>query len=346
MLIRPSLYEGSVRVGGPNYLFYSLSFMAHISEEHHLGDSPVVSSLFNQPADRVMVDYGDHPGAGDWRTFSKEGMATLWHSTRSWANQLKGVAKPWLCWHVSARWCLLQQRVIQEFGWVPIVSGDPRYGEPAVLPGSLSINFNEFFQYPMMLPLFPLEFAFKFTARLAFMHSDLLCRMQVMEDSVRMFEKLVDGEMAAPYLIPGRRHLLNFKRHRYWDLLTCTTRGASESQFKLGAGWWKHFADHPNCPGERERRRRSAYYYDFGSGVAFWKRKLGGTVIDLRLKPIEEGHCTSIGKSDYKYVGTVRSRLLNQELDLNYSLEDVAARLGLRRHLAFIDDFLNDTRAS
>ena len=299
-----------------------------------------------QAAESPPADYGSHPGTGDWKTFPADGLETIHLSASHWAEKLRGVDKPWLCWHVNRRWCLLQQRVIQEFGWTPVVGGDPRFGEPILLPGSVYVDFNELFRYPIMLPLFPLEFVFLFADRLAFMHSDLLCRLRVMEGVVHVFEGLRDGEMAAPYTTGGRRYLLQRKRHVYWDLMTCTTRGASESQFRFGSGWWKHFAYHPNCPDDRERGRRAGYYYDFGAGIAFWKRKCGGAVIDLELKPLKEGHCTAIGNKDYKYIGTVRNRALDREIDLNYPLGEVATRFGLEKYLDEVDEYLNDSGMS
>jgi len=73
----------------------------------------------------------------------------------------------------------------------------------------------------------------------------------------RTFERLRDGEMAAVVDRGGLRHFFNFKRHRYWELVSCTTQGASRDQFDRGSGWWRHIECHPSCtdPAERARRR-------------------------------------------------------------------------------------------
>jgi hypothetical protein len=296
------------------------------------------------PRETNEEDYSGHPGLGNWRTFPTEHLELVRQSAAKWSELLEGVSKPWLCWNVNRRWCALQQRIIQEFGWTPVVGGDPRFGTPIVIPGSISINFNESLNYSMMLPLFPLEFAYLFTKKLAFMHSDLFCRMQVMEKAVRVFDRLDDGEMAAPYSIPGRRNIFNVKLHRYWDLITCTTRGASRDQFEQGAGWWRHFSEHPNCPNAKERKRRASYYYDFGSGIAYWRRHLGGRMSTLRISALEEGHCSSIGHPQYTFIGTRQKRSLDQELDANYSLDEVARRLGLLSYLTEVDTMIEETR--
>jgi hypothetical protein len=167
-----------------------------------------------------------------------------------------------------------------------------------------------------------------------------------MEQVIRAFDALADGDMAAPYLIPGRRYLLSYRTHRYWDLMTCTTRGASQSQYQLGAGWCRNFAYHPNCPDERERMKRRAYYYDFGTGIAYWERKLGGTVTKIQLGPLQEGHCISIGKKGYKFSGTVKNRNCQQDLDLNYSLDMTAVRLGVKKYLDEVDQFSQDVTSA
>ena len=86
-----------------------------------------------------------------------------------------------------------------------------------------------------------------------------------------------------------------------------------------------------NCtdPAERDWRARHVFY-DFGCGIMYWKRKYGGTVKSIPEKLVKEGHCTSINVKDYKRVGPEGPmRNLGVEIDMNYSIEDVAARLGI-----------------
>jgi hypothetical protein len=87
--------------------------------------------------------------------------------------------------------------------------------------------------------------------------------------------------------------------------------------------------DHPQCKDENERRRRTRYYYDSGVGIMYWKRRYGGKVIDIPEKLVEVGHCTSINRKNYRPVNLGGQRHLGAEIDLNYDIEEVAARLGI-----------------
>ena len=268
-------------------------------------------------------------GKGNWENFSIP-LEAIYQAAAEWRTALDGVAKPWLCWHVSDRWCTLQQRLIEYVGWTPVIGYDPRMGPPkTVLPGSVVIDFNEHFGLPVMWPHFPTEFAFLFTERLAFWHADLLCRLPVMDKLKQIFEALPDGAAAAVPDYGGRRNLLRFKHHRYWELVGCTTRGASQSQFDHGTGWWRHISHHPNVPDERERKRRETYYYDSGIGIMYWKRRFGGKMVDIPEKLVGEGHCTSINRANYKQVQPGGARNLGAEIDMNFDIEEVAKQLGI-----------------
>jgi len=274
-------------------------------------------------------------GKGNWACFDLP-LERIWEAAAEWCQALKGVRRAWLCWAVSDRWCVLQQRLIQEVGWTPVVGFDPRGGQPTCLPGSIAIDFNAHFKFDIMYMHFPLEFAFLFAERLGFWHSDLLCSLDNMRYLRDLFESLPDGALAAVPEKGGRRNFFNFSRHRYWELVGCTTRGASESQFRHGSGWWRHIHCHPSCTDSRERRRRSRYYYDHGTGIMYWKRHYGGKVVDIPLEKVVAGHCTSINKTNYKRVspgpdGGRSGGLQNlvTELDLNYDLSEVAKKLGI-----------------
>lgn len=266
-------------------------------------------------------------GKGNWAGFDVP-LEKVFEAAAEWREALAGVARPWLCWNVSDRWCRLQQRLIQEVGWTPVIGFDPRCGAPAtVLPGSIVIDFNKHFGFDVMWPHFPLEFAFLYSERLAFWHADLLVRMETMRKLAAMFESLPDGSMAAVIDRGGRRNLLNWRTHRYWELVGCTTQGASRSQFEHGSGWWRYILHHPNCPDEKDRKRREKYYYDSGIGIMYWKRYYGGRVVSIPESLVAEGHCTSINKKDYKVVAPGKARVLSAELDMNFDLREVASRL-------------------
>lgn len=268
-------------------------------------------------------------GKGNWAGFNIP-LEKVFLAAEEWKQALAGVSHPWLCWNVSDRWCKLQQRLIQEVGWTPVIGFDPRCGPPkTVLPGSVVIDFNAHFGLEVMWPHFPMEFSFLYADRLAFWHADLICRLEVMRYLKRTFEALPEGALAAVPDYGGRRNLLKFRQHRYWELAGCTTRGASKSQFETGTGWWRYFRLHPNCKDERELARREPYYWDSGVGIMYWKRTYGGKVVDIPAKMVEEGHCTSINKKDYRQVQPGGPRNLTAEIDLNYDIEAVAAKLGI-----------------
>jgi hypothetical protein len=113
----------------------------------------------------------------------------------------------------------------------------------------------------------------------------------------------------------------------------CTTRSASESQFEHGSGWWRHINFHPQCTDETERRRRDRYYYDSGVGIMYWKRRYGGQVIDIPEKLVAEGHCTSINRKNYRQLNPGGPRNLGAEIDLNFDIEEIAAKLNITRLL-------------
>ena len=260
---------------------------------------------------------------------------SVFPAAKLWKKHLAGVEKPWLCWNVSGRWCYLQQKLVQSVGWTPVVGFDPRSGPPPLAEGSILIDFNQTLGLPLLWPHFPLEFAFLFTDRLAFWHADLLCRMPVMERLARQFESLRDGQLAAVLDRGGRRNWLNFKTHRYWELCGCTTRSASENQFYNGTGWWRHFALHPKCVLEEERKRRSTYHWDSGVGIRYWQQNYNGRIVPIDVRLINEGHCSEIGTRNYKALPNheAPTRNLGAELDLNFSIEEVASRLGIAQLL-------------
>lgn len=267
-------------------------------------------------------------GKGNWSGFDIP-MEKVHEAAAEWRTALDGVSRPWLCWNVSDRWCKLQQRLIQEVGWTPVIGFDPRSGPPTVLPGSILIDFNRHFGLGVMWPHFPLEFAFLYADRLAFWHADLLCRLSVMHELKSTFESLPDGAVAAVPDHGGRRNFFKFRQHRYWELVGCTTKSASESQFNHGCGWWRHINKHPQCTDQKERQRRDRYYYDSGVGIMYWKRHYGGQVIDIPNKLVDEGHCTSINRKNYQQVNPGGARNLGKEIDLNFDIEEVAAKLGI-----------------
>jgi len=286
----------------------------------------------------TMEEHAINPknGTGDWKNF-KIPLERIFEAGAEWKRQVAGVEKPWLCWNVSPRWNQLQQRLVKYVGWTPVVGFDPRLGPPPVEPGSVLIDFNANFGLPLMYLHFPLEFIFLWTDRLAFWHADLLCRLPVMEKLAKSFESLEDGQTTAVLERGGRRNYLNFRRHRFWELCGCTTRAASENQFYNGCGWWRNYVIHPKCTLSSERRRRQRLYYDHGAGIMCWKKRYHGSVLPISLNLVKEGHCSEIMcPKTYQQAPNHGTDLRNLtiELDANYAIDEVAARLGIAHLLS------------
>jgi hypothetical protein len=269
-------------------------------------------------------------GTGNWKAYTLP-LDRIYDAAAQWKLRLEGVERPWLCWNVSHPWSVLQQKMVRKVGWTPVVGFDPRVGMPPLEPGAIGIDFNADFQFPVMWPHFPLEFAFLFAPRLAFWHADLLVRLPLLEELAAQFSALAPGTMAAVLDKGGLRNSLNFKTHRFWELIGCTTAEASADQFRRGAGWWRNFQLHPSCTDPAERTRRSAYSYDSGVGILYWRNVYKGTITDVGIRRVKERHCSEIGAA--KYIPgpnhTNPGRNLSSELEQNYSLDEVAQRMGL-----------------
>lgn len=295
-------------------------------------DSPLPDTLSpnTRPGDSRLL----RASLGDWKAWFLP-LDTVFAATAHWERQLRGIDRPWLCWNVDPAWCVVQQKQVLSVGWTPVVGFDPRVGPPPILPGAILIDFNRHFGLPALYPHVPLEFAFRFTDRLAFWHSDLIVRRSKLGRLADLFAGLGDGEMAAVAERGGLRHRLNPRRHRYWELIGCTTRAASRSQFELGCGWWMHFHAHPNVPSERERRIRRRHYWDHGTGVMYWRRLTGAHVHEILESLVQEGHCSQIKNPRYRRL-TPNNEHRNLSLDLshNYDLAEVCRRLGLGHLLA------------
>lgn len=275
-------------------------------------------------------------GAGNWAAFaqSKYTVDDVFLAAKNWKSKLAGIEKPWLCWSVDPDWCLVQQRLVQSVGWTPIVGFDPRTHIPPLETGSVLIDFNAEFGFPTMWFHFPIEFAFMFCDRLAFWHSDLLCRLDKMSALAQIFEGLVDNEIAAVKLRIGLQNRLNYKTHQFYELVGCTTRSASQDQFDKGCGWWVNFAHHPNTPSEHERKRRLKYHWESGVGIKYWSRKYGGRVKAIPEEFVSEGHFTRINNPDYINLSPDNFRRdLTKELRHNFQLATAARKLDIEEML-------------
>lgn len=285
--------------------------------------------------DKEGVSY--RQGMGNWQAWGDD-ISLIQEAASDWKNALDGVEFPWLCWNVNDDWCLLQQRLVEAVGWTPIVGFDPRVGKPSKLTKTaILVDFNQRFSLPVMYPHFPLEFAFLFTERLAFWHSDLLVRLPDLQLNAQRFRDLQQGEMSAVSCV-GWRNLLFPKKQRFWELIGCTTRGASQSQYENGCGWWLNFYDHPNRHVNAADAGLREHYWDHGSGIMYWKRKHGGKVLKLQEKDFAQGHFSQIKFDQYQRVSP-NNEFRNLQLDLanNFQLKTCAEKLGLESFLGNLD---------
>jgi len=265
---------------------------------------------------------------GNWGAFPPTKIQQMREAAQDWKAVLAGVQRPWLCWNVDGDWCRIQQRLVQSVGWTPVVGGDPRSGTPPLEPGSIAINFNARFNYPIMHFLFPVEFSHLFTRKIAFWHSDLVVRKRVMEQLASLFEGLADGSTAAVDMRRAWYKRWNGQRGRFWELAGCTTAEASQNQFEKGTGWWRNIWHHPNCPEYLRNKLERRYDYDHGAGILAWHEVHGGSVVPIAHELIEEGHCTRVSNPNYQRQSPQDDRRdLSKDLSHNFDLREVCERL-------------------
>lgn len=273
-------------------------------------------------------------GQGQWPAFRALNidLEELTDIAADWGRQIEFIDRPWLCWNVNDDWCLVQQKLVTDAGWTPLVGFDPRVGPPThILPNSIVFDFNKKLGLPILYPHFPLEFAFLFCERIAFWHSDLLITREKTRALGGMFERLSDGQTAATWVDPGLRYSFTERRKRYWELVGCTTRGASRDQFEKGCGWWMAYWAHPNQ--NNSRRIKGRYYWDHGAGIYYWHKHARGDVVVIPGKDYEEGHFTKIGNKAYvrtrELGGTDVRRKMSDELVHHFAIRDACAKLNL-----------------
>jgi hypothetical protein len=280
-----------------------------------------------QPPDEATLERQFRIAKGNWRDFDLP-LGDVMSIAESWGALIGPIERPWLCWNVEPDWCTVQQKLVARAGWTPLVGYDPRVGPPPLIDGAVLVNFNEQLQLPTLRPMFVVEFAFLFARKLAFWHSDMLLDERRMLNYARMFAAIPDGEMAAVYSPRGGvKRYLPF-RHRYWELLGCTTRAASRHQFEVGCGWWYHFYDHPNF-------RQSLFFradrWDYGHGIRYWEKHCSGKVRSIKLLDVQDGHFSRRRSKTYlSKEANHWFRDLNADLSRNFSLKDCAERVNIK----------------
>ena len=260
-------------------------------------------------------------GVGNWNLFSTDDIVKVEQAAQHWKAALAGIDKPWLCWCVNDKWSIIQQKLVLSVGWTPIVGNDANIKHPTILEGSVYVNFNESFQYPHMYMHFPLEWMFLFTDRLAFWHSDLLLSFQDMQYCAKLFEDLEDGYTAAH---KTRASLLRFweipRSRRFFEVIGCTTKSASRSQFDHGCGWWRNFQSHPNF---KDNFSPKGFATDHGFGIMRWHRYHGGSTKHVNV--------SMAGHADAN--NTRFSKSKEEDLNSTYSLAQICKYLGIEELL-------------
>jgi hypothetical protein len=279
-------------------------------------------------------------GRGNWRYFHvlDYKLEDLLAEAERWGKSLAGVERPWLCWNISHDWCLVQQQLVKRIGWTPVVGYDPRVGPPIdTVEDAIVLDFNERLQLPVLQMQVVIDLAFLLAPRLAFWHSDLLCRDATMRRLDRWFRELDDGALA---ICEPQRNVwqrLTGYRRRYFELVGCITRGAARRNFETGCGLWRAFAFHPNCPDADEFAARRQLYWDHGSGIKYWQERLNGRVQVIRPSLVEEGHFSRTNMKNFVARSNKDGKHAGLDLESNVSLERACTNLGIR-------DVWNDTQ--
>jgi len=261
-------------------------------------------------------------GRGNWEAFPKEDLEKVYIAAKEWKKILAKVDKPWLCWCMDDDLCSIQQQLVKSVGWTPIVGTDGRFSKPTLHKRSIFIDFNKHFNYPIMTMQFPLEFAFLFVNKLAFWHSDLFPPVSIMKKIAFKFNRIKDGE----YM--GIKIPLRYTK-RWFEVLGCTTKDASKSQFKYGCGIWRCIKSHPNIS---KKIIDADPYYDHGVGVSFWEDYFNGNVKEIGID-INPYHYSITSKEGYirtwKKNGYI-DKSKYDELKINFNFDEIFKNLELK----------------
>ncbi len=275
-------------------------------------------------------------GGGSWAAFPKDRVDEIFEIAADWQEELKTIQKPWLCWSVDPEWCLIQQKLVAAVGWTPVVGMDHLSQKPEIISGAVELDFNKKLNLPGMKVHFPLEFVFLFADKLAFWHSDVLVPVGLLRQVARQFEKIPNGQMVGvrqdrrisvlglKALLKGQKNIL-----RCFEVLGCTTRGASKSQFDNGCGWWRRIELHPNA---QEKIIQCNPHWEHGVGIYYWMKYFGGEVDDLCIN-IYPHHYSSTTHHHRKSYGIFTKSPYDiqkgLELQESFSLDSIVMKLDL-----------------
>jgi hypothetical protein len=254
-------------------------------------------------------------------------------AAQGWTAQLRGIERPWLCWCVSPRWCLVQQRLIQEVGWTPVIGWDTNITTPVLLAGSVAVDFNAALQMPRAFLYFFLEWIFLMGVdRLAFWHVDLLLSQRDMARAAHCFAALQPGQIALPWNRSNRvlRTLAPYRRvqneNRLFEVVGCVTADASRQQYAEGLGFWRHVECHPHAsvpPGWAINTGPRANW-EHSVGLTLWAKRHPAQHV-LPGVDMKTGHATQ-----WKLPGVTAATPKAATLDTPGVLEQYARAVGLR----------------
>jgi len=273
-------------------------------------------------------------GTGNWRVFPKTSLPLVFEAADQWRSVLDGLDKPWLCWCVDEDWCLVQQKLVAAAGWTPVVGTDGSTAQPPLIKEAVFVDFNRQLRLPTMWMHFPLEFAFCFAKKIAFWHSDVLPPAPLMRRIAAEFETICDDQLIgvrrekvgvgqlAKRLVKGKPLFYR----RWFEVIGCTTAGASLSQFENGCGWWRYPQLHPNA----REWIQSAYPREHGVGVWFWEKHCGGQARQLSADINAYHYSTNNRRYIRRWTSDGRLGDSKQvELRRSFNLDGIVKDLGL-----------------
>ncbi|MDM4018844.1 hypothetical protein [Roseiconus lacunae] len=278
----------------------------------------------------------DHPrfGEGNWAYAPVDAPQRIGEIAAQWSSRLRGVERPWLCWCVDDDWSLLQQRLVRDVGWTPVVGGDGTVKTPASIDGAVVIDFAGDLGVVKLRPHFVIEFAFLFCPRLAYWHSDVLLPMKLMRTLADQFGTLHNGEHCGVTEGPTLGMLWERWRKgqpllwkRIFEVVGCTTAAASRSQYASGCGIWRNTRYHPMAG---KATQSKPPYYEFGVGIYRWVQENRDKFREVDLE-IEPYHFSQINNSAYGRIVDSRDqrRFKGREMQLNFDLRAICDDLGI-----------------
>jgi hypothetical protein len=202
-----------------------------------------------------------------------------------------------------------------------------------MIKNSIFIDFNKKLKLPTMFFHIPLEFQFLFCNKLAFWHSDFLAPVKIMEKVAACFDSIKDGQYMG---VRGRLGMVRTLTYlirgeplpkRWFEVIGCTTCGASKSQYECGCGIWR-IKGHPNTT---ERALKMKLYWDNGVGVWLWEKYFGGEAIELPINYAKYHYSSSL--RGYRRVKNKYGQNVifnkHQELNRAFDLKKIIKGLGL-----------------